>query len=314
MPVTMGYFSAVTENHNRARVSGLTFLVISLTFFVLGSLSTGSTIIAGFILVALRLATFVVFSLLQKQEVLSKDSVQSRYSNLITNRSFLLFLIPWLIFSLINYLTVPFTEKMAGWESFDQNISLYENILIAIFAVITGIFADRSGRKRLAIAGFVALGIGYAALGLFQGWYVWYVYIIADGVAWGIFSVLFLFTLWGDLSQSSSSEKAYVVGVIPFLLSVLLEVVFAPFMKDVNPITLFSFASFFLFIAVLPLVYAPETLSEKIMKDRELTSYVQKALETVNKKKGPKKQPKEKETDIPSSNEEEARKLAEKYY
>ena len=203
MPVTMGYFSAVTENHNRARLSGLTFLVISLTFFVLGSLSTGSTIIAGFIfLVALRLATFVVFSLLQKQEVLSKDSVQSRYSNLITNRSFLLFLIPWLIFSLINYLTVPFTEKMAGWESFDQNISLYENILIAIFAVITGIFADRSGRKRLAIAGFVALGIGYAALGLFQGWYVWYVYIIADGVAWGIFSVLFLFTLWGDLSQS----------------------------------------------------------------------------------------------------------------
>ena len=111
---------------------------------------------------------------------------------------------------------------MAG-ESFDRSISLYENILIAVFAVITGILADRSGRKRLAIAGFAALGIGYAALGLFQGWYV---YIIADGVAWGIFYVLFLFTIWGDLSQGSSSEKAYVVGAIPFLFSFLLQVVF----------------------------------------------------------------------------------------
>ena len=120
------------------------------------------------------------------------------------------------------------------------------------------------------------------------------VYIIADGVAWGIFYVLFLFTIWGDLSQGSSSEKAYVVGAIPFLLSFLLQVVFAPFMKDVNPITLFSFASFFLFIAVLPLVYAPETLSEKIVKDRELTSYVQKALEIVNKKKDPRNSPKRK--------------------
>ena len=51
MPVTMGYFSTVTENQNRARVSGLTFLVISLAFFVFGSLSTSSTIVAGFVLV-----------------------------------------------------------------------------------------------------------------------------------------------------------------------------------------------------------------------------------------------------------------------
>lgn len=45
----------------------------------------------------------------------------------------------------------------------------------------------------------------------------------------------------------------------------------------------FPFASFFLFIAVLPLFYAPETLPEKIMKKRELTIYVEKAQEIAEK-------------------------------
>jgi hypothetical protein len=40
---------------------------------------------------------------------------------------------------------------------------------------------------------------------------------------------------------------------------------------------IFSFASVFLFLAVLPLIYAPETLPEKTMKDRDLKSYIEKA-------------------------------------
>jgi hypothetical protein len=42
-------------------------------------------------------------------------------------------------------------------------------------------------------------------------------------------------------------------------------------------VTAFSFASFFLFLAVIPLMYAPETLPEKTIKDRELKSYLEKA-------------------------------------
>jgi hypothetical protein len=45
----------------------------------------------------------------------------------------------------------------------------------------------------------------------------------------------------------------------------------------------FSFASFFLFVAVLPLVYAPETLPDRILKNLDLNSYVNKALEKVKK-------------------------------
>jgi hypothetical protein len=47
--------------------------------------------------------------------------------------------------------------------------------------------------------------------------------------------------------------------------------------------TAFSLASFFLFVAVLPLMYAPETLPEKKIKDRELRDYLEKAKRTKDK-------------------------------
>jgi hypothetical protein len=45
----------------------------------------------------------------------------------------------------------------------------------------------------------------------------------------------------------------------------------------------FSFASFFLFLAVIPLIYAPETLPEKRIKERELREYVEKAKKAKEK-------------------------------
>jgi hypothetical protein len=83
--------------------------------------------------------------------------------------------------------------------------------------------------------------------------------------------------------------------------------------------TAFSLASFFLFIATVPLLYAPESLSEKLMKSRELFNYVNMALKKVQKEKGtPPEQNREKDEDEIEAEETpeeiEARKLAEKYY
>jgi hypothetical protein len=56
-----------------------------------------------------------------------------------------------------------------------------------------------------------------------------------------------------------------------------------PFLGKIETSTAFSIASFFLFIAVLPLIYAPETLPEKKIKERELRDYVEKAKKTKDK-------------------------------
>ena len=89
----------------------------------------------------------------------------------------------------------------------------------------------------------------------------------------------------------------------------------------------FSVASFFLFIAILPLLYAPESLSEKIMKNHELSTYVQKAMKVADKEtqvftksqeqsvdKKDEEPPQENEPAEEDKNYEEAQKLAEKYY
>jgi hypothetical protein len=88
---------------------------------------------------------------------------------------------------------------------------------------------------------------------------------------------------------------------------------------------LFSFIAFFLFIAVLPLVYAPETLPEKTMKDRDLKSYIDKAMKKAQvqeekQQKTVQKRSQECDAKFPAEAEddtekyEKAKQLAEKYY
>lgn len=180
------------------------------------------------------------------------------------------------------------------------------------------------------------LGIGYAVIGvsplsLLQ--YSGIFYIIADGTAWGIFYVVFIFTLWGDLAQGKNADKLYFVGALPFVCSYLIQGILSPLLTENfssaidNPTMIFSFASVFLFLAVLPLIYAPETLPEKVMKDRDLKSYIENAKKKVanetrkeEKYKGVEAQPEEnseqEETDSDETDKsyEDAKKLAEKYY
>jgi hypothetical protein len=90
-------------------------------------------------------------------------------------------------------------------------------------------------------------------------------------------------TLWGDLAEEGQKEKFYVLGGLPYLLAGFLSVIVKPFAEVIQTVTAFSLASFFLFVAVLPLMYAPETLPEKKIKERELRDYLDKAKKTKEK-------------------------------
>jgi len=157
------------------------------------------------------------------------------------------------------------------------------------------------------------------------------IYFIADGIAWGIFFVLFIFTLWGDLAQNRNGDKYYFLGALPYVSSYFLQLLFAPYLSTPTlsitaaAATIFPFASIFLFLAVLPLIYAPETLPEKTMKDRDLKSYVEK-VKKIAQKEQEKNQRDDKKNEQgtqqleESSKEknaddyEKAKALAEKYY
>ncbi len=320
MPATMGYHSASSNVGERAKIGGISFLIIGLIFAVVSVIAPNNLIIACLILAAIRIVGVITFYLLHEEEGEIQDSQKVTYKQIVSHRSFLLYFIPWIMFSIVNYTTIPIQERLFSSDpNFVFLYSVVENIIIAISAVTAGFIADRSGRKRLTIIGFILLGIGYATLGLLPISISGYFYVFADGTAWGIFAVILLLTVWGDLAQEKSSEKFYLIGALPYLFSNFLRLLFQPALADITETAIFSFASVFLFLAVLPLFYAPELLPEKVMKDRDLKSYIEKAKQKVQKEaeKSQKKDSKaEKGEAEPEETPEdaEARKLAEKYY
>jgi len=320
MPACMGYFSASTSAEHRSRIGGVTFLCIGVGVFLLGSIGINDVATNAFILAAIRAIGLLILLLLKVDERPIEKEGKVSYTFILTDKSFLLYFIPWCMFSLTNYMVIPVISKSFA-EEFMHFSTIIENILIGIFAVVGGFLADYFGRKRVAIAGFAMLGLGYAILGFAPGNLTgWYFYTIVDGVAWGSFYTIFLITLWGDLSKNHNSEKYYAIGALPYLTSNFIRIWVGSYIAEpVEVAAVFSFAAFFLFLAVLPLVYAPETLPEKIIKERELKNYIEKAQKEATKtqKTEAEDTPEETEdTEVEFESEDFAEKLkeAEKYY
>jgi len=143
---------------------------------------------------------------------------------------------------------------------------------------------DLKGRKRVIIAGLVMLGLGYALLSLFPLIpLVQAFYIIVDGIAFGIFTVAFIFVVWGDMSNGERGEKFYALGNITIPTAVMLSVFVSPWLKMVDASSAFSLASFFIFLAIIPILFAPELLPERVLRKRELREYVEKVKKAVGR-------------------------------
>ncbi|MCW4031282.1 MAG: hypothetical protein NWE80_02860 [Candidatus Bathyarchaeota archaeon] len=286
MPICFGFFASATKTKNRSRISGITFLFVFLGFFFLSLLNITDIALNSIILAILKIVGLVALIPLKQKERQIYQSHDVQYSHILKNRSFLFYFIPWLVFSVVNYLAVPIMSEFFADNFIDNNlVLLIENGLAAVFAVVFGFLADYVGRKSFAVTGFVLLGLGYASLGLFSGSTIgcWF-YVMVDGIAWGAFYTLFLMTLWGDLAQGKDSEKYYALGSLPYLFSAFMRISIGEFVGNiVAESAIFSFASFFLFLAVLPLIYAPETLPEKIIRERALKTYLEKAKKESEK-------------------------------
>jgi MFS family permease len=157
--------------------------------------------------------------------------------------------------------------------------------IIGSFSALTaGLLSDRIGRKRVVLYGFITLGIAYAIIGTIPAVSLsWYFYLVIDSIATGILWVTFILILWGDLSRSRASEKYYVIGGIPYFLSSIIQLLSTSYIMPIPPLSAFSLASFFLFLAVLPLLYAPETLPEKKIRLRRLRKYTDAAKKVKEK-------------------------------
>ena len=285
LPSCLAYFIDATSIDNRGMLGGIAWSITSLSIFLfmmgMSILSYFSIILALITFRFLGLIIFFVTS--EKVKTRFEEQTVPSYSMTLGSKGLTLYLSSWIMFCLINWLELPIIGKLFGQE-LSALSGLIEITLSGVSALLGGFFSDKIGRKRVIVAGFVFLGIGYAVLGLFlSNQIVWYIYMVLDGIAWGIFAVVFFMVLWGDLAENARKERFYLIGGLPYLLAGYLSVLVQPYLSTIQLNTLFSFASLFLFLAVLPLLYAPETLPEKKIRERELKGYIDKAKKTREK-------------------------------
>ena len=284
-PSCLAYFGDFGAGESRGGLGGIVWFVSGICMLLLGLLaSVSSFTVAVLIFAAWRGIGLILFLLVKPDEIPEETVVDVPYKSILVDRYFLLYLIPWTMFCLVNFLEIPITNILFGTD-IAYFVPVAEFGIGGVIALIGGWIADSVGRKRVIIFGFIMLGIGYAVLGLFQNIiFSWYLYIILDGAAWGIFALMFYLVIWPELAGNRMKERYYFIGVLPFLISSYILILFTPYAELVPIAAAFSLASFFLFLAVLPLLYAPETLPEKQIELKRLRSYTEKAKKLREKR------------------------------
>jgi len=289
LPILFGSFTITNtfsaSVKNRGRLGGVVYAAIGigvfLFTFVLDALDVWSQALSSVIWRGLGLFLFLLLEP-QLQKVDTRSDVT--YCSILRERKMFLYFIPWVMFCFIDSFEGPLLENF--FENFFGSgfftLMVFGFAISSIFAVIGGFLSDFYGRKRVVVVGFVALGIAYGALGFAPEIpFSWYFYTVMDGIAGGMFGAIFLMTLWGDLAGSLPKERYYALGGTPYLLTYLVGLVVESYVQNISAYAAFSLAGFFLFVAVLPLLYAPETLPKKVIEKRLLRKY----LEDVKKVK-----------------------------
>jgi MFS family permease len=278
MPACLTYFANHSAIENRGKTGGIIFLSFSLSAALLAVAFTQLNLTMSVLFLALwrslGLLAFIPLKMNPENNVAEKKHVSFR--EVTRDRSLRLYIAAWTIFNLVDSFE---------WSIWGRNlapslstVAVIGPILGSVAAFIGGALSDRVGRKKVVICGFVILGLAYGVLGIAPDeLFSRYLYLAVDGIAWGVLFVTFLFTLWGDLSQHGGAEKYYVIGAAPYFLKGIVDSIVTYAGISGADTAAFSLASLFLFIAVLPLLFAPETMPEKNIEIRRLKGYLDQA-------------------------------------
>jgi MFS family permease len=123
--------------------------------------------------------------------------------------------------------------------------------------------------------------MSFALLGLATSPLSVLVYLTISGIAWGGFMVIYIAVL-GDLAFSGSKEKFYALGMgIPLIIYMSLSAIPTAVGIIVPANVLSPVLSIILFLSVIPVLYASETLPETKMRERRLREHVRKVGKLV---------------------------------
>lgn len=283
MSSCLSFFADYTKITNRGLFSGVAFLCINLFASVFSLVFANSDFFVNWILLTvwrgIGLVPFLMLPLVD-EKMRSTKAHDDSLKSVITNRGFYLYFVAWFMFMLVDRSEDPTLRFVLD----DLRYNVLAPIIGSVSALAAGILADRIGRKKLLLPGFVIFGVAYALIGLLpENLIARYFFITIESISGGILLVAFILILWGDLSEFSSREKYYALGLIPFFLTSIIQLFSGPFFMAIENTNAFTLAVFFLFMALLPLWVAPETLPEKNIELRRLKTFAEEAKKAREK-------------------------------
>jgi len=258
MLTTLGVFGNLTFPEERGRMGGLIGFVVFVLFFVVNyslSLDYFSSVLLGLFLNALPLV-----GLFFKSFRFRLVSTRKEPANYFERRVFALYFIPWIAFSLINVTLAGNTSAIILEQISDSlHFSLLSvQVVGVIFGVLFGGFvADLLGRRFSLVFSLTFFGFCTALVGLFSNDLVFLVVYGASGLSWGILFVLYIFVVWGDLSNQNNGIQIYSIGLITYFLSLGVGI----FIDVSLPIFQSALLSvMIIFLLNMPIIFAPELL------------------------------------------------------
>ncbi len=283
VPSSMALFADYTVVEERARVSGIMVLfTFLLAFAVMVIVKALNLEVLGIVLLLAFLRS-VGFLALAINKCDGQEKIEIGKTPLQGNayKQLALYLLPWVMFAIISSLAwnlIPSDSPAAAAGT------MYRYVLIAVFSLISGIVADKYGRKQPIFIGLVVLGISFALLGFFgiNSSNV-IAYLALSGVAWGSFFVIFS-AVPGDLSTPGSREKYYGLGYI-LPIAVMLGFSLIPgesVLVGQSASIVAQIFSAVLFLSIIPILRAKETLPETKRRDRELREHLKRVGELVS--------------------------------
>lgn len=263
-----------TTFENRGGVSGVFtamvyVLIIGCSFFI------NTAVQMGMFLVLIKLINmFIAF----KTDFTKTPPAEGPFVRFGANIKFS-FCFLWFIFLLVDALLSISGRLVMGYELVVLRTA---SMLVGLASMpLVGALMDEIGRKKLLVFCYAYLGFEYALITLSGGYLIRYTYL--DGIAWGILTVFFIMVLVGDIIFPQGR---------PLFLSIMMSIAFlGSYVRDTllasnivfYPQQIFTITSVFLFVAVVVMLFLPETLPDKVLQKKELQDYLQRAKKVREK-------------------------------
>ena len=285
-PSFMAFLAEKTIPEERGRVAGfvifLTFIITAFSSVLATSFGLIAVIVIG---VILRSSSYIVCFLGScERENGTPKSWQSIFSHKIFSR----YLFPWLIFNISSglmafvFLGLPQTSDYIWAEELGNLLHI---LGAGVFGLVGGFVADRFGRKQPVILGMVLLGVAFGVLGIAPSPLSLIAYLILSGVAWGFLIVVYT-AVPGDVAFVGSKEKFYALGIIlPLMIYTGLPTIAVLLNIKFQAGGLSAVLSIIMFLSILPVLQAKETLSKTKTSERKMKEYVDKVGKIIQESK-----------------------------